>query len=362
LLKALEIKHFRAIGYLKIDDLGQVNILVGRAGCGKSSFLEALAIISYVLYGINQELMPTDYGILNMLQYIAARHGYVRASSSMDHIATRYDLIPATRLTFNYGGSFSARLSGTDGSTIKVEVVLDTEKCSVKRYSIEFKNIKKTLENIPAVNYVSGLDEGDISIVSKLAFLDSTSSVSIMYCSKLWENFFLKGYDEELTKLLTDMLGVKVIDLKIIPKGKEGFDILVGLKQDSKKGRIYFGDMAEGAKKALSFVLAMLYIERDGVLLAEEPEAHLHPLAMDLIADFSTKLLKPSRLQLFISTHSIELADAFSRACRKEDVDCRIIFLHREPEGFIEARILKNPEYSDLRTVGIDLRVIPELL
>jgi len=38
----IEIKNFRGIDHLKIDDLGRVNILVGQNSSGKSSVLEAV--------------------------------------------------------------------------------------------------------------------------------------------------------------------------------------------------------------------------------------------------------------------------------------------------------------------------------
>jgi len=44
--KNIEIKNFRDIDYLKIDDFSRVNILLGQNSSGKSSVLEALLLLS----------------------------------------------------------------------------------------------------------------------------------------------------------------------------------------------------------------------------------------------------------------------------------------------------------------------------
>ena len=40
--KNIEIKNFRGIDHLKLDNLGRVNILLGQNNSGKSSVLEAI--------------------------------------------------------------------------------------------------------------------------------------------------------------------------------------------------------------------------------------------------------------------------------------------------------------------------------
>ena len=97
--------------------------------------------------------------------------------------------------------------------------------------------------------------------------------------------------------------------------------------------------------------------------MIEEPEMHLHPLGIDILADLIADISERLKQQVFISTHSLDMTDAISEACDKRSVKCRIVFLHRAPDGFVEARVLKNYQYDELRRkMGLDLRTVPEIL
>ncbi len=46
MLKNISIKNFRGFDKLEINDIKKINLLVGQNNCGKTSILEAIAIIS----------------------------------------------------------------------------------------------------------------------------------------------------------------------------------------------------------------------------------------------------------------------------------------------------------------------------
>ena len=46
LIDSLQIKHFKGLNHVLLDDFSQVNIFVGANNCGKTSVLEALKILS----------------------------------------------------------------------------------------------------------------------------------------------------------------------------------------------------------------------------------------------------------------------------------------------------------------------------
>ena len=72
--KNLEIKNFRGIDHLKIDDFSRVNVFLGQNGSGKSSVLEAILMIS----GMSNPGLPQNINMLRSRgtvgQYLDVRY------------------------------------------------------------------------------------------------------------------------------------------------------------------------------------------------------------------------------------------------------------------------------------------------
>ena len=66
MLRSLEILNFKGIKQGKIDDLAQVNILVGRNNSGKSTILDALILL-------RSAIIEQDYLEENGIQQILSR-------------------------------------------------------------------------------------------------------------------------------------------------------------------------------------------------------------------------------------------------------------------------------------------------
>jgi AAA15 family ATPase/GTPase len=73
MLDSITIKNFKAITELTLSGLSNVNYLVGKNGCGKSSVLEA---ISRKLYNTNQKLI-LNWKILSLNIYIKTIYFYL---------------------------------------------------------------------------------------------------------------------------------------------------------------------------------------------------------------------------------------------------------------------------------------------
>lgn len=58
--KNIEIKNFRGIDHLKIDDFSRVNVFLGQNGSGKSSILEAILMLS----GMSNPGLPQNINLL----------------------------------------------------------------------------------------------------------------------------------------------------------------------------------------------------------------------------------------------------------------------------------------------------------
>jgi AAA15 family ATPase/GTPase len=122
----------------------------------------------------------------------------------------------------------------------------------------------------------------------------------------------------------------------------------------------------EGAGFAKSLLLASaVVVVKDGMLLIDEFDSSLHVGIQRPVADFLLKAASRHRVQLYISTHSLEtldmLLDAFesSQGLFSNENDCRVIQLRRQGNdtsirnyGFPEARKMREELGIDLRYAG----------
>ncbi len=68
MIPSLEIKNFRTFDYLKIDKLAQVNLITGKNNVGKTSLLEAIALLKYEgRLNVIQEFGNIENRVINLL-------------------------------------------------------------------------------------------------------------------------------------------------------------------------------------------------------------------------------------------------------------------------------------------------------
>ena len=383
MLEAVSIRNFRAIRELEVSGLGQVNVLVGRAGSGKSSFLEALAFASYIIFETDVPFPSLKGGSsrLPLVSYLLIRRGqdYLSVPSDREGRAlfSSHSPVPISRLVFGYGKHFEIDMA-SDAGSVTASIIISRAKQQNFDVSCELKVFKKEgssptsyelaflLRNdgLPDRGWTSSPDEACeiLSSLGNLMLVDHEVARHLLGLSDAWRELFFRNYDRLVIEALSEALGLRITDLITIPAEPGELDVLVGVEDEKSRIRIYLSDLAEGGRRLIAMALASTLVGRGGTLLVEEPEAHLHPLAMLPLARLSARMFKALGQQAFITTHSLEMADAFSRACSEEGLEFRAIFLHREPDGYVEARVLENPSYRELRDVGIDLRVVPEIL
>ena len=60
MFKEVEIKSFRGIDYLKLEQFGGVNVFFGKNNCGKTTVLEGIFLLS----GMSNPLLPERINML----------------------------------------------------------------------------------------------------------------------------------------------------------------------------------------------------------------------------------------------------------------------------------------------------------
>jgi len=102
--------------------------------------------------------------------------------------------------------------------------------------------------------------------------------------------------------------------------GKIGFDFTLELKNDNKnaykfiisknKKKIEISKLSAGEQQLIYFVFLLSFSNvKNGVVLIDEPELHLHPTWQKLLLHVLYEISKDSQIQIFLVTHSANLID-----------------------------------------------------
>lgn len=110
-------------------------------------------------------------------------------------------------------------------------------------------------------------------------------------------------------------------------------------------------DVGYGVSQVLPVIVLLHFVPEGSVILCEDPEAHLHPMAQAGLADMFVELQKKRKLQILLETHSEHLfrrlqfliADG---AIAKED--CALYYVERE-EPSAKLTALEPDEFGRLK-------------
>ncbi|MHA1596808.1 MAG: AAA family ATPase [Candidatus Asgardarchaeia archaeon] len=123
------------------------------------------------------------------------------------------------------------------------------------------------------------------------------------------------------------------------------------------KTTIRIDDLGDGARSAILMASILLTLDNTAVLM-EEPENHQHPGGLRAIMNFVLKVAKDKKLQLFISTHNIELLSILHKLCKTMGLEFKTFFLERDDEGRVDVRTLKRLDVDTLLKLGLDPRFL----
>jgi hypothetical protein len=126
-----------------------------------------------------------------------------------------------------------------------------------------------------------------------------------------------------------------------IELGREGklryrIDVLRGGKRSN------LADVGYGVSQVLPVIVLLHFVPEGSVILCEDPEAHLHPMAQLALADLFVEVAKQRKLQVLIETHSEHLfrrLQVLIASGEVDESDCALYYVERdEPTKLIELR------------------------
>jgi ABC-type transport system involved in cytochrome c biogenesis ATPase subunit len=349
LLTDLNITACRGIRDLELKPLAPVTLLVGENNVGKSSLLEAAALL----------LRPFDEQ-----QWVRIARNRDLDNSLSEILWTMF---PDSRaLTFENGSQHSEELSvgGTCGGLSR-ELIADSDAST----RIAGKNQEVLLS---VALHVGNGDSGSIPDSSAFMILgtesaERTASTSIlMYPVKTVTPSSHRSSHllvEELSHAINGGYRDTAVDmLRFFDDRVQGLDVtaVYGASSirvtHSTRGIVDVSSFGDGMRRSMALALGLAGA-RGGVLLVDELEAGIHPRMLPIVMKHLTKAATAAGTQILATTHSIEAVDAMIGAMHETPDQMALFYLRRNDSGEgLRVRRYEYPYLVSLRESGVDLR------
>ena len=371
--KSLHIERFRRLENLRLDELGAVNLLVGKNNCGKTSVLEALAVACQPSSPLNwfntawerevKSARTPGLEVLNwMFPHTAPRRngfeGEVAISGVLESTeAGQANLMrPQTiRILAEYSEFQEMALrppepSGDESAEVEPAGYVGEMKIMIrsgdegspvvsdKVYEFEFRGEKFA-------------PKGELPVLLRHQFVSPVSHRTNQQLLATLDQVLEKRRKPQVIELLRRFAS-DVDDLEI--RSPQGRRAVIQLHHNGI-GHVPLSMEGDGMRRALVFASAAA-LAQGGVLLLDEVETALHPEALAEMFRFLVDTCREAQVQLFVTTHSLEAVDAILSSVGEESDDLVAYRLPGRGTGFSVKRFTKKT-LQDLRhDGGLDIR------
>jgi len=330
MFKSINIKNFRAITDLNLDNLGQVNLFVGKNNCGKTTVLEGL----FFLTGAPNPNLPINVNALrgltvfnkdlwNTYFHNMDTESTIKIMGVLSDNSEEYDL----SIQPIYKDAEPPITSPSDMIVTNIENGIKEPSMFVNGLEFTYVNSREPDKKKKGKIFIR---DKEIAIEGKKAtsFNGILLSPLAMYDWK--ERFDSAQRKKQIPEIISILkeIDIKIVDVRLNAVGMLEADI--GLSN-----LLPFNLIGNGTIKLLNVALAM-FDYTDGIVLIDEIDNGLHHSVQETlwraIFAWSNKL----NIQVFATTHSYESVQAFAK-CAKESLfgnQAKLYRIERKDEEF----------------------------
>lgn len=361
MLTELNIKKYRGIRELHIEDLGQFNIIAGANNSGKTSILEVIQSLE----GPNN---------LRLWRMIGRRDGMAIRNpiSVYESMKCLFPMqIDVQEREIQYSGlcdqkNFLVDIRAKEGKTIITQNhnrFEDVDKQDIEEMEIvtDYLDIEYSMNEEAcgkSVIYAYGNQsipwepEKIVSVIEDVLYISPVQHVQ--------NTFFLEALmnDPEIYQQFVNVM--KEFDPGFISvnaiNNENGFGRkYMVLSQNHKEG-LLLNAYGDGMKKAMLLLSSVLRVQ-NGVLLLDEFETGIHTSAMESVFKWVLLIAKKFNVQIFMTSHSIEAIETVLKCCPEVQDRMRMITLVRTDEEKIGVRNVNAQKAIQLLDeYGLELR------
>ncbi len=413
-LESLEIQNFRVFHHLRIEQLGQVNLIVGQNNVGKTCLLEALRVYASGGAGdVFQDILESRYefdpdNVVQSYENLLHGKGNHRLSTKLDQDTYKHS-IETLRINpiviGQINGAKNLRIWG--GYKVDVKILAEIrEMAGIVKYEgydevitslmefgydvdtetllhdwafkadrrLRYESPTEYPERSPRVSpkipvlrisadqkvkfIMIQSDFPEIGEVGQITYeFISTKNFDIKTVLSLWNEIYLTDLQDDVVAIL------RIIEPNVIDVGlgamNTGFNRPIPMVRFSgMRYSIRLSSLGEGMTHLFELALAMVNI-RDGMLLIDEIENGIYHGVQIQLWKFIFEVAQRLNIQVFATTHSDDMIRAFYQAgAENKEVDNALISLRqneREP-GNIVGLVFDENDLERVTRARIEVR------
>jgi len=270
-IKEIDIKHFKGLTSVHLDDLSRMNALIGKNNSGKSSVLHAIDIACLALSIRNWNRFQPKLEIKDLITDV---------------------------------GNFNINITYNDNSTISI---FSTPEFG-PNFSIQ-PNEKQKLKSIlifpdVGMGLTNRRHKTPNSVIQQInnKNFGEINSLDILYSIRFFSERGERGLSKESYNSIISEIANFFPEIKSLHSDRTGDDIatLTYEEYGNKLDILYSGT---GLKHILD-VLVKTILSGANIVLIDEPELGLHPDLQRKFFEYLTNFAEQKDLQIFIGTHS----------------------------------------------------------
>jgi AAA15 family ATPase/GTPase/5S rRNA maturation endonuclease (ribonuclease M5) len=353
MLSKIKIENFKGIKYCEISDLGKVNVFVGRNNSGKSSILDALCLIRSAFY---PKLFNEPIPLLLLRRKAIERSMYV-----LRNFWYNYDTTQRIKFNLEFKSGEKLNIEVSFRNDYQFQILFEDPSGRLGKFidgkyfeSIEMdvgSNILSShgyIKNIPSIyphlnTFLSEIVLIDDYLARKLELLEAS----------VFNRIYEQRRDKKLAEKLNDVYNVEAETLTYIPISYSPQKFRLSIV--TKDSYFHIDDMGDGTKYAM-VILFLCSLLKDTAFLVEEVESHQHSGAITKFIPKLVEIANQQNVQLFLTTHSIEMLNVLSRL--PEEYDIHLFYIENK-NGYIDVKYLgRNVDFKILLDLGVDPRFL----
>lgn len=323
MIESIEIKNYKVLDSIEVENLAQINIFVGKNNCGKTSLLEAIflnfqpsnpmnivSVVSNFIRQIQVSHDNLDY-FFNQLDMTKP----IKITSSYNHQKMHLQITPKT--TNDFTQILPNDINPND-INMDIDKVLDKKTGAY----ITGLNFDIQFNGSPAVRSSFDIRRNNINNVIQVDYPSFSgmifpSHMALMDAASILARLRILKKEQELLAYL-QILDEKIQGIEVI-----NGEIMIDLADMPKK--ISLNTMGEGLKKYLA-ILASVIVGEYKYICIDEIENGLHFESMHKLLESVIKLAQKTDIQLFVSTHSYEFLEILNAISSENQYEQIAIF------------------------------------